>query len=373
MLLNPEVCVSAASCSSGYSRAPDSDLKMCAGDVYSCLDDVRCCEPDRRKCAGQTIQCSIDMYLDPEKAGSSIGQAADQTAMCCTHRAKCGSQGYTCPDGYRKRVSIDNMLCATDVASCGGEDSPCCEPDLDVDACGSNLLASPYVSNAGCGRSRYRDPAKAASIIDWESNAGMGDLVSKCCSQTAMCSSTAYSCPEGFVKKQHMESELCPSDAGSCSESCCEADPTTCRAQADNCSWDHYRDPNKAGNKVGTDMLRNCCSEVAICRDAFGIQAAFEELSPIAPNEGGLPKAPGEGHWPSYLLHGALASLLLMSLVVIFRQRKHLINIEKELKRVGQPASPNSGLSNGQVLGVPVATPTEEAVNGSVIQDKSQV
>eukprot|EP00931_Biecheleriopsis_adriatica_P035062 TRINITY_DN20206_c0_g1_i1.p1 TRINITY_DN20206_c0_g1~~TRINITY_DN20206_c0_g1_i1.p1 ORF type:complete len:309 (+),score=49.68 TRINITY_DN20206_c0_g1_i1:431-1357(+) len=158
------------------------------------------------------------------------------------------------------------MSCSSGPTSCGSRSGPCCEADLSKCAAWSDCTG-------WCGRYQYCDPGKAANTITWHVYGNDGDFVLKCCSPKPTCNSTAYSCPAGFKRKQHTESQLCPSDAESCATSCCEAEATKCASQPRiACGMGKFLDPRKAGFEVASDPLGNCCSDTALCKDALAIQ-----------------------------------------------------------------------------------------------------
>jgi len=364
ILLMRHVLVSAGgtACRPGYMRSPRSDNMTCSGDATSCADGEQCCVPDQSKCGGQTdtIRCPSGKYADPELAGNNVG--LDPEGNCCTSVANCSSQGYMCPIGYRKTSGAENMTCSSDVRSCGSHSSPCCEADLSK--CGAYSDCTPW-----CGKSLYCDPQKAAKTINWYAYGQDGNFLQQCCSRLANCSSTDYSCPVGFKRKQHAQSQLCPSNAESCATSCCEADPTKCAGQLHiTCGPGKFLDPMKAGFEVASDPLGNCCSDTAVCKDALGLQAVtwtaqigsdLSRTGDLSVQTGpgqSLPPKPKEASLPAqtqledllpWLLWGITLPLLCLALCILVRQRQHLM-ASRNVKSSVAASLPE------QVIGLPV-------------------
>jgi len=328
---------------------------------------ARCvsCVPDTSKCGGQVppISCSFGKYLDPEKAGNDLGT---DVANCCTDVATCGSNGYTCPAGYKGRLNSNTTQCKSDVASCGTSESECCEPDPTT--CGGNqqltvdrFLAPPF----GCGRSMYRDPAKAGERIN-----SFLSVSNTCCSIKASCKSGAYSCPVGFRKASVSEDLLCTSNAESCATTCCEMVPAKCGEQTHvSCGLGKFHDPAKAGNDVGSSIIENCCSYNASLKDDLGRldvpgpQFQSQSLVPISNTE--QTSEPTSLDIIPWFLFGVTMGLLCAAAgyIVKLRRRLHVLKVERFAREA----------DHGQVVGVPVpkSAQTDGAVHGTPPQDKT--
>merc|ERR1719353_113131 len=84
-------------CAAGYTSITAASTTTCSSDAASCTSSA-CCTADTTKCGGITaLTCDADKYWDPNKAGTSIANAADDAEkkdLCCTTKATCAWTPY---------------------------------------------------------------------------------------------------------------------------------------------------------------------------------------------------------------------------------------------------------------------------------------
>merc|ERR1719253_1979320 len=209
------LCSAYATCSAGWIKS-QAYCSSSATTTAAC--NSGCCQLDETKCAkyASSLACATGKYYD-NTASAAMATAlggANKNTDCCTTKAACSTG--TCSTGYRKKITLTNLVCTSSATTAASCNTNCC--DLDTTKC----LA--HSSTISCAAGKYFDAAASAGVATTTA-----DKNTACCIDKAACS--AGTCSAGYKKKSTLTNLHCTSSAttaASCNTDCCELDDTKC-------------------------------------------------------------------------------------------------------------------------------------------------